>query len=193
MTPDWLLQLTWFVAGVFATGAFWYFLAQHSYKGTLWTGLAAAALALLAVAGHIRNDIIRRRQPGKDEITIEADGEVVRFTEMLRSVQHDVVKIHAHTHTLGVAAEYEWLRRRYPKSKRLSQGLTTLDLITGKGRAKYSANQIHFDILEIQLADGRKKEIYFDISSFFGGGALSHLDPEATISRKIAELYKAKA
>jgi hypothetical protein len=34
--------------------------------------------------------------------------ETVTLTELMRSVQHDVVKVRAHTHQLGVAAEYEW-------------------------------------------------------------------------------------
>lgn len=60
MTPDWLVQLTWFAAGISATGAFWYFLGQRNYHGTLWAGYVTAMLALLAVGFLIRNDLIRR-------------------------------------------------------------------------------------------------------------------------------------
>jgi hypothetical protein len=44
--------------------------------------------------------------------------------------------------------------------------------------------------LRIRLLDGREKQIYFDISSFFGGGVTSSIDPDAYITQKIKELYK---
>lgn len=60
MTPDWLVQLTWFAAGIAATGGFWYFLGQRNYHGTLWAGYFTVMFALLAVAFLVRNDLIRR-------------------------------------------------------------------------------------------------------------------------------------
>jgi len=137
----------------------------------------------------------REAQPSKpnpvdEPVVLVAEEETVTFAELLRSLQHDVVKVHAHTHMLGVAAEYEWIRRKYPGSKTLRQALTTLDLITGK--SKYKDDQIHFDVITIRLPDGREKEIYFDVSSFFGGGVSSILDPHASISRKIAKLYESQ-
>jgi hypothetical protein len=60
MTPEWLVQLTWFAAGISATGAFWYFLGQRNYHGTLWAGYFTAVFMLLAVAFLIRNDLIRK-------------------------------------------------------------------------------------------------------------------------------------
>jgi hypothetical protein len=60
MIPDWLIQLTWFAAGVFATGAFWYFLSNKNYPATLWTGFAALVLALAAVAFHLHNGLMQR-------------------------------------------------------------------------------------------------------------------------------------
>jgi len=60
MTPDWLHQLLWFVSGVFATGAFWYFLSQKNYHATLWCGFAAVVVTLFTVALLLRNDIIKR-------------------------------------------------------------------------------------------------------------------------------------
>lgn len=131
----------------------------------------------------------RKRDSYSDEpIILEVQGEKVTFTEKFRSFQHDVVKVHAHTHVLGVAAEYKWIRRRYPNSKTIKQTLTTLDLLTGKKR--YKSKQLRFDVIEIKLPNGLEKEIYFDISSFFGEGPSSLLDPSAFIARKIEELYK---
>jgi hypothetical protein len=120
-------------------------------------------------------------------MTLELAEVTVTLTELIRSVAHDVVKVSAHTHALGVSAEYEWTRRRYPKSLILQQSLVAYKL-PRKG-SKSKQREIHFDRLEIRLADGRKKEVYFDISDFFGGGASSFIDPNAFIANKIEELY----
>lgn len=56
MTPDWLLNLTWFTAGISATGALWYFLSRGKYRAGLLAGCFAVAVVLLAVMLHIRND-----------------------------------------------------------------------------------------------------------------------------------------
>ena len=37
MTPDWLHQLLWYLSGICATGAVWYFLSQKNYRATIWT------------------------------------------------------------------------------------------------------------------------------------------------------------
>jgi hypothetical protein len=65
MTPDWVYQALWSISGVFATGAFWYFLSQQNYRATIWSGYAAVVVALLAVALLIRNDVIRRELEGR--------------------------------------------------------------------------------------------------------------------------------
>jgi hypothetical protein len=59
-TPDWLHQVLWFVAGVFATGALWYFAGQKNWLATLWSAFGALAACLLAVTLMVRNDVIRR-------------------------------------------------------------------------------------------------------------------------------------
>lgn len=61
MTPGWLLTAIWFVGGVFATGAFWYFLGADSTVGAIVSALGAVGFALLAVVLHVRNDSLRRR------------------------------------------------------------------------------------------------------------------------------------
>jgi hypothetical protein len=54
--PDWILQLTWFAAGLSATGAFWYFLAQHNRIATISAGLATGVFVVVAVILQIYND-----------------------------------------------------------------------------------------------------------------------------------------
>src|SRR5437773_6290045 len=125
--------------------------------------------------------------PLSDSIRLRFGEEEVSFTELLRSLAHDVVKVHAHTHKVGVLAEYQWIKQRYPQSTVIRQTLTTLDII--KERPEPSPRQIFFDVIQIELKNGREKDVYFDISSFFDGEGTSHLDPEGFIARKIAELY----
>lgn len=57
----------------------------------------------------------------------------------------------------GVAAEYAWLRGRYPGNK-----------VTGQSLGE--CQQHPTDIMSIRTADGRDVEVHFDISDFFGKG-----------------------
>jgi hypothetical protein len=54
----------------------------------------------------------------------------------------------------GVSAEYEWLKSNLPGAKPESQSL-----ITGKRV---------YDLFVVVLPDGDGREVYFDISSFYG-------------------------
>ncbi len=55
----------------------------------------------------------------------------------------------------GVDAEYAWLRKYYPGYKFNGQSLN-------------SHEKKSYDIISIVTADGEKKDVYFDISNFFG-------------------------
>jgi len=55
----------------------------------------------------------------------------------------------------GVDAEHWWLRKHFPGYQPKGQGL-----LHREGKA--------YDKLEIVLPDGKQKEVFFDISSFFG-------------------------
>jgi hypothetical protein len=59
------------------------------------------------------------------------------------------------TESKGISAEYSWLSLYYPGYKTIRQSLT------------YN-NKTPYDVIEIVTADGSKKEVYFDISHFFG-------------------------
>ena len=50
------MPAAWFVAGVFATGSFWYFLSQQNYLGTALSGLGAIVFAGVAIYLHRLND-----------------------------------------------------------------------------------------------------------------------------------------
>ena len=51
-----MVQAAWFAAGIFATGAFWYFLSQKEYIWTTVAGLGAIAFAVFAVYLHVRKE-----------------------------------------------------------------------------------------------------------------------------------------
>jgi hypothetical protein len=60
-TPDWAITIIWFIAGIFATGSFWYFLSSGNPAGTVISACATCVLAVLAIALHARNDRLRQR------------------------------------------------------------------------------------------------------------------------------------
>lgn len=68
LIPDWMVQVAWFAAGICATGAFWYFLSQKDYTGTVLTGLGALIFAGLAVYLHIRKDGSARKHVHREQL-----------------------------------------------------------------------------------------------------------------------------
>jgi hypothetical protein len=64
------------------------------------------------------------------------------------------VLINEASESVGVHAEYEWIRNNYSGYKVTQQ-------------AQVDHKKKPFDIITIQFADDRKQDIYFDISKFF--------------------------
>ena len=123
----------------------------------------------------------------KREFTVTFGEETIRFSELFRSWDYDIVKVHAYTHRLDVFAEYKWMNKMYPGYQMKLQALTTLDRIQGAKGVKLP-DAVHFDVLTATLVDGRQKKVYFDISSFFDrAGAL--MDTESAVAQKLIELY----
>ena len=56
--------------------------------------------------------------------------------------------------TKGVSAEYKWINKHYPSAKVISQSLSFHD-------------KKPYDIIKIRYK-GKTKDVYFDISNFFG-------------------------
>lgn len=124
----------------------------------------------------------------------KVDEEVVTFDEKMRSLKMDVIKVIAHDHVLGVAAEYAWMNKFYPKHKRIVKMLSTLEAMTGKrkeGKMIRSGDTL-FDIFLLELDGGRTKSVYFDISSFFSGKDSSLTNPSVYANKKLADLYSSK-
>jgi hypothetical protein len=164
---------------------------QFSQIDSTTTGFLAVLFLLIVSAVtvyalHLWRPVAQREKQEKADASVlelDFEGERANLRETLRSVAHDVIKIDAHTHQIGVAAEYEWLRQKYPESKMVMQSLVNMNV------AKSGEKKIYFDVLKIELKNGESKELYFDISSFFGDGYSSIIDPDSFIARKIQELY----
>jgi hypothetical protein len=54
--PDWLPQLVWFVASIYATGALWYFLSKDNFVAAWLSLFGATTMAFVAVQLHRIND-----------------------------------------------------------------------------------------------------------------------------------------
>ena len=55
----------------------------------------------------------------------------------------------------GIDAEYAWIRTQYPGSK-------------VKGQSLMNHGGKPYDVIHITTADGTDKDVYFDISNFYG-------------------------
>ncbi|MFJ2529897.1 hypothetical protein [Pseudomonas helmanticensis] len=185
------------VPGV-ALGIFYLLLRSFNFEfssiNPTWS--AIIVVLFLSIVGGVTVFALHRWSPEKKEIpevksqearfTFKSGEEEVLFEEKMISLSKDVVKVFAHTHFVGVAAEYAWVEHKYPGYKRLMQSISSLELLTKAGKEK----EIYFDILKIELADGRVKEIYFDVSEFLRPGFASSLNnKDAFIASKLGELY----
>jgi len=61
--PDWAIQLSWAIYGVFATGALWYFLSLKEYLNAGLAVAGAIVFAGAAIAFHRKRDKASQTQP----------------------------------------------------------------------------------------------------------------------------------
>ena len=54
--PDWTIQAAWWVSGIFATGAVWYFLSTKNWGGVLFAAMGALLFAGVAIVLHRKKD-----------------------------------------------------------------------------------------------------------------------------------------
>ncbi|MEK7567782.1 MAG: hypothetical protein AAB513_02575 [Patescibacteria group bacterium] len=125
----------------------------------------------------------------------KVDEEIVTFDEKMRSLKMDVIKVMAHDHELGIAAEYAWMNNFYPKHRRIVKMLSTLEVMTGKRKSGeiIRPGETLFDIFLLKLDGGREKSVYFDISNFFSGEDSSLTNPSVYANKKLADLYSSKS
>ena len=106
-------------------------------------------VAIVAVAVSCSSS--KHAQPGRGNNTEQtpansaADG----------SSYERAIVIQEKSETVGVQAEYKWLRAHYPG-------------YSSKGQSLQNNNKKPYDVITIVTADGSEKKVYFDISNFFG-------------------------
>lgn len=82
--PSWLIQVVWFLASVFATGAVWFFLSRDDHLLTWLSVIAAVALVVVAVQLHRVNDSdvrFRRRREALADLASQASALSARVSE----------------------------------------------------------------------------------------------------------------
>ena len=87
----------------------------------------------------------------------EQDGEKVTINLKLRTPSFDVVKVNSSNHFLWIGSEYKWIQYHYPEYSVKMQVLV---------KQRINDEDIHFDVLTIENSTWKRKDIYFDISSF---------------------------
>ena len=68
----------------------------------------------------------------------------------------------------------------------IMQALTSLNFIMGKESGE---DDRKFDRITIELKDGQKRDIYFDISEFFGGVTELFGGEDKSVERALQKLY----
>lgn len=120
----------------------------------------------------------------KEEFICEYADEKITYEVKLRSQDFDIVKIHATTHSLGVHAEYEWLKKNYPDYE---HNMQILDHKTTNG-----GRIITFDIFPIHKGN-KSKDIYFDITDFYEGAHVPYSgEVDKYAEQKIKDIYDEK-
>jgi predicted RNA-binding protein associated with RNAse of E/G family len=71
------------------------------------------------------------------------------------SSYENAIVITEKSETPGVDAEYKWLKEHFPGYSFIEQSLRNF-------------KKKPYDVLKIKTAEGVEKEVYFDISNFFG-------------------------
>lgn len=75
------------------------------------------------------------------------------------SLKNAIVIKGAATSTAGIAAEYRYLEEKWGR-RNVDWRLLRQSLLRKDGRS--------YDFMQIKLQDGSQKEVYFDITDFFG-------------------------
>ena len=110
LVPDWQVQLVWFLASVFATGALWYFLSRDEFLPALVSAGAAVALATIAVRLHRLNDRSARLKTHRENLA--------RFLEEAEAMlqRHSGQRVPADAYTDWVTRAKGYLRDQLDQS-----------------------------------------------------------------------------
>ena len=100
LIPDWFIQILWFIAGIFATGAFWYFRSVKDADSEMISGVAAVMFA--AVAAYLTKLNNRSMYLKKCRETI---------AKYINEINVLVMQIDEGKLTLPIKAHNEWVAR----------------------------------------------------------------------------------
>jgi predicted ATP-dependent protease len=110
VVAEWQIQLIWFLAGVFATGAVWYFLSRDQFLSAGLSAVSAVALAAVAVRLQRINDRSSRFKAHREGLA----GFLQEAEAMLR--KHTGQRIPAEEHNAWVAQVENYLREQLDTS-----------------------------------------------------------------------------
>jgi hypothetical protein len=82
MVPGWLLLTIWFIAGIAATGSFWYFLGVRNAIGAIGSACIAIIAVILAIALQIRNDRLWKTGLAKGSLDVQLLSFIWRYPLM---------------------------------------------------------------------------------------------------------------
>jgi len=68
IVPDGFINLIWCLAGIFGSGAVWYFLSQNDMRSVVWSVFAAAAFAFIALYLHRLNNPATRYRAIREKL-----------------------------------------------------------------------------------------------------------------------------
>ena len=68
VVADWVIQLVWFVASVFATEAVWFFLSKDAYIPAGVSALSAVVLCVVAMYLQSLNDLCKRLKVQREKL-----------------------------------------------------------------------------------------------------------------------------
>lgn len=106
--------------------------------------LALLALVTLYACAHRHTTSTKSVAPTTQDTAVR-DGSSMQKAIIIQEI----------TETPGVAAEYKWIKANYPGYGTQKQSLTI-------------SNKVPYDVLHIKNAEGDEKDIWFDISHYFG-------------------------
>jgi len=108
------------------------------------------AVASLVISGCSRESERSQGQPPKEASTSATE------KNLQDGLSFDsAIVIQAKDESAGVAAEYAWIRKNLPGARSMGQSLS------GHAGKPY-------DVIHIKLPDGKLRDVYFEISSYFG-------------------------
>lgn len=79
--PDWSIQVAWWVSGIFATGALWYFLSTQSYRSAGLSVACAVVFAAIAVALHRKKDAASLARQTSAAVATTSEDFARRYTD----------------------------------------------------------------------------------------------------------------